>query len=74
MGRIIRVLPDDALIAQELRGVLAGIGLGDAGEAEQFRLVLLDLNIPDVKRLDGLRLLRQRFPILPIAMVSGAFD
>ena len=36
--------------------------------------MLLDLNIPDVKRLDGLKLLRSRHPILPVVMVSGAFD
>lgn len=41
---------------------------------ENFDLILLDLNIPDVRRLDGLRLLRSRFPILPVVMVSGSFD
>jgi len=39
-----------------------------------FDLVLLDLNMPDVVRLDGLRFLRHRFPSLPIVMVSGTFD
>lgn len=39
-----------------------------------FDLVLLDVNIPDVKRLDGLKLLRNRHPILPVVMVSGSFD
>ncbi|WDA35792.1 response regulator [Sphingobium sp. YC-XJ3] len=41
---------------------------------DNFDLILLDLNIPDVRRLDGLKLLRDRFPILPVVMVSGAFD
>jgi len=43
-------------------------------EQSNFDLILLDLNIPDVKRLEGLRMLREHFPMLPVVMVSGAFD
>ena len=39
-----------------------------------FDLVLLDLNMPDAEGFSGLKLLRDRFPSLPIVMVSAAAD
>lgn len=82
------IIDDHPLVRDGLRSVVAvtfdGCKIYEASSLEEavamlekqsnFDFVLLDLNIPDVKRLDGLRLLRQRFPILPIAMVSGEFD
>lgn len=37
-------------------------------------LVLLDLNMPDVTRLSGLRELRELHPATPVVMVSGTSD
>lgn len=39
-----------------------------------FDLVLLDLNMPDAQGFSGLKQLRERFPALPIVMVSAAID
>lgn len=39
-----------------------------------FDLVLLDLNMPDAQGFSGLTLLRDRFPSLPIVMVSAAVE
>lgn len=39
-----------------------------------FDLVLLDLNMPDAQGFSGLKQLRERFPALPIVMVSAAVD
>ncbi|MGI9523792.1 MAG: response regulator [Hyphomicrobiaceae bacterium] len=37
-------------------------------------LVLLDLNLPDVEGMHGLRRLRSRYPGLPVAVMSGSDD
>lgn len=87
MERVL-IIDDHPLVRDGLRSVVSltfdGCEIFEASSLEEalatlekqsnFDLVLLDLNIPDVKRLDGLRHLRQRFPILPVVMVSGAFD
>jgi DNA-binding NarL/FixJ family response regulator len=39
-----------------------------------FDLVMLDLNMPDAHGFGGLALLRERFPALPIVIVSGAVE
>jgi NarL family two-component system response regulator LiaR len=39
-----------------------------------FDLVLLDLNLPDAKGLQGLRTLRDEFPKMPCAMLTGTQD
>ena len=39
-----------------------------------FDLVLLDLNMPGMADLAGLRAMRQRFPSLPVVIVSGSTD
>jgi DNA-binding NarL/FixJ family response regulator len=39
-----------------------------------FDLVLLDLNLPDAKGLQGLRVLIDEFPGLPFAMLTGTQD
>ena len=39
-----------------------------------FDLVLLDFNIPDAEGFSGLIALRDRFPALPIVIVSGELD
>lgn len=87
MERVL-IVDDHPLVRDGLRSVVAvsfdGCEIHEASSLEEalatlekqsnFDLILLDLNIPDVKRLDGLRLLRSRYPILPVVMVSGAFD
>ena len=44
------------------------------GSGETFDLVLLDLNLCDSKGLQGLRVLREAFPALPIAVITGTED
>jgi len=39
-----------------------------------FDLVLLDLNLPDAKGLQGLRTLRDEYPDMPLAMLTGTQD
>lgn len=87
MERVL-IIDDHPLVRDGLRSVIAisfdsceifeAAGMDEAiatlEKQDNFDLILLDLNIPDVRRLDGLRLLRERFPILPVVMVSGAFD
>ena len=87
MERVL-IIDDHPLVRDGLRSVIAitfdGCAIFEAASMEEalttldkqsnFDLILLDLHIPDVKRLDGLRLLRSRFPILPVVMISGAFD
>ncbi|RVQ66020.1 response regulator transcription factor [Croceicoccus ponticola] len=43
-------------------------------KADEVDLVLLDLNIPDVNRLSGLKQLRADFPSTPVVMVTGVSD
>lgn len=48
--------------------------LDELQRADEVDLVLLDLNIPDVNRLSGLRQLRADFPSTPVVMVTGVTD
>jgi DNA-binding NarL/FixJ family response regulator len=87
MERVL-IVDDHPLVRDGLRSVIAvtfdGCDIFEAASLEEalstletqdnFDLILLDLNIPDVKRLDGLKLLRKLYPMLPVVMVSGAFD
>lgn len=87
MERVL-IVDDHPLVRDGLRSVIAisfdNIEIFEAATLDEaiatlekqdnFDLILLDLHIPDVRRLDGLKLLRDRFPILPVVMVSGAFD
>jgi len=43
-------------------------------ERGPFDLVLLDLNLPDAKGLQGLRTLREQCPNVPFAMLTGTQD
>jgi NarL family two-component system response regulator LiaR len=43
-------------------------------EQGPFDLVLLDLNLPDAKGLQGLRTLREECPDVPFAMLTGTQD
>ena len=43
-------------------------------QADEVDLVLLDLNIPDVNRLSGLKQLRADFPSTPVVMVTGSAE
>jgi DNA-binding NarL/FixJ family response regulator len=43
-------------------------------EQGPFDLVLLDLNLPDAKGLQGLRTLRDECPNIPLAMLTGTQD
>ncbi|WP_245638400.1 response regulator [Croceicoccus bisphenolivorans] len=48
--------------------------LDELQKADEVDLVLLDLNIPDVNRLSGLKQLRADFPSTPVVMVTGVTD
>ena len=48
--------------------------LEELQKADEVDLVLLDLNIPDVNRLSGLKQLRADFPSTPVVMVTGVVD
>ncbi|MBB3991832.1 response regulator [Croceicoccus naphthovorans] len=43
-------------------------------QADEVDLVLLDITMPDVERLSGLRQLRADFPSTPVVMVTGLND
>lgn len=84
----ILIVDDHPLVRAALRSVLSIVfdkcellEAGNIAEADKqltressFDLVLLDLNIPDANGLEGLKCLREKFPIIPIIMVSGEFD
>ena len=46
-------------------------GLGLLSEDQDYDLVLLDLHLPRVSGTDVLRLLKQRFPTLPVIVLSA---
>jgi two-component system, NarL family, nitrate/nitrite response regulator NarL len=41
------------------------------GEGGEFALIILDLRMPGMNGLDGLRLMRERLPDVPIVIMSG---
>ena len=43
-------------------------------EPGRTNLVLLDLDLQDMKGLDGFRLVRQTFPLVPVVVLSGTRD
>tara|TARA_B110001454_G_scaffold210555_1_gene225174 strand:+ start:1152 stop:1808 length:657 start_codon:yes stop_codon:yes gene_type:complete len=48
--------------------------LNTLSRQDEFDLVLLDFNVPDTSRLEGLKRIRSEYPMVPIVMVSGEFD
>ncbi|WP_027967839.1 response regulator [Halomonas halocynthiae] len=51
-------------------GTLAQL-INQLDQSDDLDLVLLDLDLPDAQGLDGLTQLRERFPELPIAIISA---
>lgn len=49
-------------------------GLRLLSSAPRFDLILLDLNLPDTIGTSGIETLRQRFPRVPVMVLSGATD
>jgi CheY-like chemotaxis protein len=83
-GRIL-VIDDDASVREVLAGILGAAGYevetaadGDAGvqalEANPIRLLITDLVMPHLEGLEVLKLVRERFPHIPVIAVSGALD
>lgn len=82
------IVDDHPLVRDGLRTVIAvafdqtelfeAASIGEAAaiiEREgDFDLVMLDLNMPDAHGFAGLAALRERFPALPIVIVSGAAE
>jgi len=48
--------------------------LASLAVCDEVDLALLDLNLPDVAGLDGLKRLRERFPEVPVAILSAESD
>lgn len=88
--KTILIVDDHELVRMGLRQVIvqhfaARFNVADAKSLEQALLylkphadevflLLLDLNLGDTRGLAGLQLLKQRYPDLPIAVVSGTPD
>ena len=82
----ILVIDDHPLILEALQHLLrqldSGVELYDACSAEAGRLLiathpdagllLLDLNLPGVQGMELLAELRQRFPAVPVVVISGS--
>lgn len=43
-------------------------------DALDLDMIMLDLDLPDAKQLEGLAELRQRFPMIPVAIISASND
>ena len=63
---------DDDVVVHEAADCEAGCAV--LGTAEDFDLVILDLALPGIDGLTCLALLRQRFPALPVVIVSAYDD
>ncbi len=82
MPDTILIIDDEAAIRDSLAGILVDEGFapltaGSADEGMQLldekdiRLVLLDIWMPGMDGLEALKLIKQRFPLLPVIMISG---
>lgn len=61
-----RVVVLEASTAQEAFAILQ--------QSLDFDLVLLDLQLPDMGGIDALKQIRERFPTVPVAIISGVDD
>jgi len=82
------IVDDHPLVRDGLRTVIAvafdqtelfeAASIGEAmaiiDREGDFDLVMLDLNMPDAQGFGGLAALRERYPALPIVIVSGAVE
>jgi two-component system nitrogen regulation response regulator NtrX len=82
MPDTILIIDDEAAIRETLSGILGDegftpLGAGSAEEGLQLLdekdvdLVLLDIWLPGMDGMEGLRTIRQRFAHLPVIMISG---
>lgn len=85
MRKRILIVDDDAAVGEALRRVLAATGYevvwiadGEAGvsrlQQEPFDLLLLDLNLPKVSGFDILDLVGERYPCLPVLILTGQLE
>jgi len=81
------LIDDHELFRQALKAVLAHVGvdieLEEAASVEQgleraratsYELILLDLKLPGVEGMDGLKAMRQAAPHIPVVVLSGEED
>ncbi|MDA8418125.1 MAG: response regulator [Desulfobacteraceae bacterium] len=84
-GEVVVVVDDDPLIREPLRLFFEDKGLPtlEAGSAAEcfallesrpVALVLLDLGLPDLPGLEVLALIRERYPLLAVIMLTGSTD
>lgn len=79
----ILVVDDDTLMREVLKAILRAEGFAVAGEAKEGRgaivqtarllpdAVCLDVNMPELSGLETLKILRDKFPDIPVVMVTG---
>lgn len=84
----ILVVDDHPLVRNSLHGVLSQLAervvvleastaheaFGILQQGLDLDLVLLDLQLPDLGGIDALKQIRERFPTIPVAIISGVDD
>ena len=71
IGILLKDLSDgvEVLEAEDLKGALKHATAGDAPD-----LIILDLYMPGMNHLDGLRTMKEKFPSIPVVILTGSVD
>ena len=77
----ILIIDDDPIVQQSCKRILAenyDVEVADTGqkglaalETQSFHLILLDLKLPDMQGMDILREAPDRFPDVPVIIITG---
>jgi signal transduction histidine kinase/DNA-binding response OmpR family regulator len=84
-GEVVLIVDDDPLIREPISIFFEGSGLAamEAGSAQacldilashQVALVLLDIGLPDMSGQEVLSLVREKYPLLAVIMLTGTAD